>query len=133
MNLNHQPKRVSGNNRVRMAIYPFFWFVAAADEKLLKKCPVAEQDKQAGIGITIVCTAIAAFLSCYYAISTLFENLYTNILLALFWMLIIFNLDRIMVGSMRKHKNKDVWREIKVATPRIILAVFIAVLISKPL
>lgn len=47
------------------------------------------------------------------------------------WGLLIFNLDRFIVSTIKKRNNK--WKEIAQATPRIILAIIIAVVISKPL
>ncbi|MGY8916404.1 MAG: DUF4407 domain-containing protein, partial [Flavobacteriales bacterium] len=49
----------------------------------------------------------------------------------LIWGLLIFNLDRYIVSTIKK--NGRPWSEFFQATPRIILAVIIAVVISKPL
>jgi len=129
---NKQPKK-GRYIRFREKTYPFFWFVAAAEENILKTCPVPEQDKLASVGMAILCTTVAAMLSSYYAIHSLFGSLPIALLLSAFWGIIIFNLDRFMVGSLRKNKHKNILREIAVASPRIVLAVLIAVLISKPL
>ena len=45
--------------------------------------------------------------------------------------LLIFNLDRFIVSTIKKNDSK--WKELLQATPRIILAVIIAMVISKPL
>ncbi|QEM09041.1 DUF4407 domain-containing protein [Mucilaginibacter rubeus] len=117
----------------RKKYFPFLWFIAAADEGLLLHCPIPEQDKQAGIGVAILCTSIAACISSYYAIHSLFGTWTTALPLALFWGLIILNLDRFMVVSMRKTRENNWLQNIWVVSPRIVLALFIAVLISKPL
>jgi hypothetical protein len=49
----------------------------------------------------------------------------------LVWGLLIFNLDRFIVSTIKKNNSK--WKEFLQATPRIILAVIIALVISKPL
>jgi uncharacterized membrane protein len=133
MSNNPQTVKASRNSLIRKNVYPFFWFIAAADESMLNRCPVTEQDKQASVGIAILCTTIAAMISSYYAVQSLFYKETVAVPLAIFWGLIIFNLDRFMVGSLRKDKQKKLGREIKVALPRIILAFLIAILISKPL
>jgi Domain of unknown function (DUF4407) len=120
-------------NRLRRRAYPFFWFLAASDENLLIQSPIPDQDKHAGVGMAILCTAVAAIISSFYAIYSLFQNWCIALPIALFWGIIIFNLDRFMVGSMRKDKQKNILSELKIAIPRLILAFFIAILISKPL
>jgi hypothetical protein len=47
------------------------------------------------------------------------------------WSLLIFNLDRFIVSTIRKRDS--FWGEFLQATPRIILAIIIAIVISKPL
>ncbi|RMG83391.1 MAG: DUF4407 domain-containing protein [Bacteroidetes bacterium] len=47
------------------------------------------------------------------------------------WGAMIFNLDRYIVSSMKSHGQW--WRDFLVAVPRLVLAVFLAVVISKPL
>ena len=60
-----------------------------------------------------------------------FDNVYAAIFFGLIWGLLIFNLDRFIVSTIKKRDNR--WSELLQATPRIILAVIIAVVISKPL
>ena len=66
-----------------------------------------------------------------YALYTVFDNLYTAIFFGFIWGLLIFNLDRYIVSTIKK--KDDVKSEIFQATPRILLAIIIAVVISKPL
>ncbi len=62
---------------------------------------------------------------------SVFESIWISIALGILWGLMIFNLDRYIVSSMRK---KDAfWLEFKTAIPRMILAILIAVVITKPL
>jgi len=109
----------------------FFWMCSGADTDILQTTSKAEQIKFAGIGGTVFFTAIMAFIASSYALFTVFDNYYSAIFFGLVWGLLIFNLDRFIVSTIKKQDNK--WREIWQATPRIILAIIIAIVISKPL
>jgi len=104
---------------------------SGADPDLLNDSPKSEQIKFAGIGGTVFFTAVMAFISGSYALFTVFDNLYTAIAFGLIWGLLIFNLDRFIVSTIKKRDN--FWKEILQASPRIVLAIIIAVVISKPL
>lgn len=108
----------------------FFWFCAGANRSILQRCPT-EGSKYVGIGATILFTGILAALASGYALYTIFENTYNSIGLGIFWGLIIFNLDRYIISSMRKTDQKN--SELKMAIPRIALALIIATVVSKPL
>ncbi|WP_343487362.1 DUF4407 domain-containing protein [Allomuricauda sp. d1] len=109
----------------------FFIFCSGADTQILETCSNGERNKYAGIGATVFFTAVMAFIASGYALYTVFDNVYTAIFFGLIWGLLIFNLDRYIVSTIRKRDSK--WSEIAQATPRIILAIIIAVVISKPL
>jgi hypothetical protein len=111
-------------------INSFFLFASGADLNLLKDCPT-EQSKYIGIGATIFFTGIFAALAAAYALFTVFDNYFIAIALGLLWGLMIFNLDRYIVSSMRK--DSRFWREFTTATPRLILAIAISLVIAKPL
>ena len=104
---------------------------SGADTEVLETCSKSEQTKYVGIGGTVFFTAVMATIASSYALYTVFDNYFVAILFGLIWGLLIFNLDRFIVGTIKKRDNK--WSEIWQATPRIILAVIIAVVISKPL
>jgi len=104
---------------------------SGSDTDILKTSSKAEQLKYAGIGGTVFFTAVMAFIASSYALFTVFDNYYTAIFFGLIWGLLIFNLDRFIVSTIKKSDSK--WKEIWQATPRIILAIIIAVVISKPL
>lgn len=109
----------------------FFILCSGADKNLLEGCSEGEQTKYVGIGATVFFTAVMAFIASAYALFTVFDNLYPALLFGLVWSLLIFNLDRFIVSTIRK---KDQFgSEFLQATPRIILAVIIAIVISKPL
>lgn len=109
----------------------FFIFCSGSDTDVLKECAPGEQTKYAGIGATVFFTAVMAAIASAYALYTVFDNAYIAIAFGLVWGLLIFNLDRFIVSTMKKRDN--FWREFLQATPRIILAIIIAVVISKPL
>jgi hypothetical protein len=109
----------------------FFILCSGADASLLKTCSQGEQNKYAGIGATVFFTAVMAFLASAYALYTVFDTIYVAIFFGLIWGLLIFNLDRFIVSTIKKRESFS--SELLQATPRIILAVIIAVVISKPL
>ncbi|MBL85866.1 MAG: hypothetical protein CMO82_04320 [Winogradskyella sp.] len=109
----------------------FFILCSGADTNILDNCSNGEQNKYAGIGATVFFTALMATIAASYALYTVFDNLYTSIGFGLVWGLLIFNLDRYIVSTIKKRNN--ILDELLQATPRIFLAVIIAVVISKPL
>ncbi len=109
----------------------FFILCSGADTDILKDCSIGEQNKYAGIGATVFFTAVMATIASSYALYTVFDNLYSSILFGVIWGLLIFNLDRYIVSTIKKREN--FLDELLQATPRIFLAVIIAVVISKPL
>lgn len=104
---------------------------SGADTDILKTCSKGEQNKYAGIGATVFFTAVMAFIASAYALFTVFDNIYSSIFFGLIWGLLIFNLDRFIVSTIKKSDSFK--SELLQATPRIILAVIIAIVISKPL
>jgi len=109
----------------------FFIICSGSDTDILKQCSKGEQNKYAGIGATVFFTALMAFIAASYALYTVFDNLFAAVGFGLVWGLLIFNLDRYIVSTIKKTGN--VIDELIQASPRIILAVIIAVVISKPL
>ena len=89
-------------------ISKFFLFCSGADIDTLrsKECHI-EQDKYAGIGITVLVTGILASLSGGYALFTIFRSSSLAILFGGIWGGMIFNLDRSVVQSIRKTKSDE--------------------------
>lgn len=111
----------------------FLWICAGADRKVLRQCPT-EYAKYAGIGGTILFTALMAMLSGGYALFTVFEDVLTAIGFGFFWGLLIFNLDRFIVNTMYSDGKVTIsWKEFTSGLPRIIMAVFLGIVISTPL
>lgn len=121
----------------------FFLFCSGANRTILAMngCEV-EHGKYVGIGATIFFTATLAALSGGYAMFTAFRHPILAIAFGLLWGLIIFNLDRFIVSSIKKQRipanaSHTKWLGIKAgevlkALPRLFLALFISVVITRP-
>ena len=109
----------------------FFWFCAGANISLLKRCPT-DASKYTGMGAAVFFTGMLAALSGGYAFYTVFENPWWALAFGLLWGTVIFNLDRFIVSTMRK-KKRGWFKEMVTASPRVLLAVMLAIVISKPL
>jgi len=109
----------------------FFIICSGSDTDILKDCSTGEQNKYAGIGATVFFTAVMAFIASSYALYTVFDNLLTSIFFGLIWGMLIFNLDRYIVSTIKK--SDSVMDEVLQASPRILLAIIIAFVIAKPL
>ena len=111
-------------------IQKFLVICSGSSTELLKKTPT-DVNKHVGIGGVILFTGILAALSSGYALYTIFDNYYAAIGFGILWGLMIFNLDRYIVTSMKKQGN---WfRQLFIALPRIAVAILLGIVISKPL
>src|ERR1700749_4176190 len=112
----------------------FFWFCSGAHIGTLKKYPI-EHNKYVGIGATIFFTALFASLSGGYAMYFVFSGsafaVIFAILFGLIWGTAIFNMDRYIVSSINKEGSTN--QQILQASPRILLAIMIGIVISWPL
>lgn len=115
-------------------ITDFFWFCSGAHVDTLKKYPT-EHNKFFGIGATIFFTALFAALSGGYAMYFVFSGstaaVFFAVLFGVIWGLAIFNMDRYIVSSISKTGTTNM--QIMQATPRILLAIMIGLVISRPL
>lgn len=109
----------------------FFILCSGVDTDLVNSCSNGEQNKYAGIGATVFFTALMAFIAASYALFTVFDNVYIAVVFGLVWGFLIFNLDRFIVSTIKKRDS--FLDEFIQASPRIVLAIIIAVVISKPL
>src|SRR5256885_311453 len=117
---------------------------SGADKSILDdpRCEV-ERTKYAAIGATVLSTAVLASLSGGYAIYTTFQSYPMSIFLGIIWGLIIFNLDRYIVSSLRKERISPALnrqqrlaahlRQYGRALPRFALAILIAIVITRPI
>jgi hypothetical protein len=111
-------------------IHNFFIYCAGSNFSLIRKSP-SEISKHVGIGGVIFFTGLLAALSSGYAFYTIFDSTFFACLFGFIWGLMIFNLDRFIVASMRK--SGGMFRQFFMALPRIILAAVLGIVISKPL
>ena len=106
------------------------WCSGAKADILFEDAPT-DRPKHVGIGGTVLFTGLLAIFSGGYAVQMTFQNYWISIPFGILWGLIIFNLDRYIVSSMRKTGD---WRsELAFATPRFLLALVLAVVVSKPI
>ena len=108
----------------------FFIFCSGAEKSILDQT-TTETNKYAGIGATVCFTGVFAMIASSYALYTVFHNIWAATAFGLVWGIMIFNLDRYIVSSMKK---KGKWyQDLSMAIPRIVLAVIISIVIAKPL
>jgi DNA-binding XRE family transcriptional regulator len=126
------------------SIKTFLLGCSGADLMILGKDECAiEHNKYMGIGATVLSTAALAAVSAEYALYTVFQSIPLALFFGVLWGTIIFNLDRYIVSSIRKAdlsqaqtvKQRVALRlnEVGRALPRLILAVFISIIITKPI
>ena len=123
-NMSYPIRNVSGFTQ-------FFWWCSGANTDVLRDCPHSEQNKYVGIGATVFFTGVLATISGGYALFSVFKSVYPAIAFGIIWGLVIFNLDRFIVSTLRK--DELFWNEFKLVLPRLILAIILAIVISKPL
>ena len=112
----------------------FFWFCSGAHIPTLEKYPT-EQNKYTGIGATIFFTGLFAALSGGYAMYFVFKGddlaIIFAIIFGFLWGAAIFNMDRYIVASINKSASTN--KQLLQATPRILLAIMIGMVISRPI
>lgn len=114
-------------------INEFLWSCAGVNKEVLRLYP-NEYAKYAGSGGTILFTALMAMISGGYAMFFVFDSVIAAVIFAIFWGMLIFNLDRFIVNSMHTDgKDTLSWKKIKAALPRFIMAIFLGIVISTPL
>lgn len=129
-NNQNNPLQQEKNIHKFHGIYRFFCWCSGARLYLLKTCPT-DYNKFFGIGIVVFLTGIMAVISGSYAFYTVFKHEIPAIAFGLLWGILIFFLDWYLVASLKK---KNLLRqELAMAAPRLILSIFIAIVISKPI
>ena len=114
----------------------FFWWCSGADISILRTWACStEHNTYAGIGATIFLTAVLASLSGGYALWTVFQSYPYALTFGLLWGILIFNLDRYIVMSLHKSRGGfgAFCRQVVTASPRLLLALLIASVITVPL
>lgn len=126
---NNQQTINQANHKINW-FQKFLMVCSGGNIHILRKTP-SEWNKFAGIGGIVLFTAVFATLSAGYAMYTVFDEIWTAVGFGLLWGLMIFNLDRYIVSSIKK--TGTWWNQILMAIPRLILATFLGIIISKPL
>lgn len=125
-------------------IKSFFLICSGANREILARPECAiETNKYIGIGATVFFTAVLAVISSSYALYRVFGSVTVAVIFGFLWGVIILNLDRYIVSTMKKEyvpsylpaqdSRRMKWAEIRRALPRLLLAVFISIIITKPL
>ncbi|HVZ57312.1 MAG TPA: DUF4407 domain-containing protein [Chitinophagaceae bacterium] len=109
----------------------FLWWCAGAHQRLLRRFP-SEHTKYSGLGGVILATFFLASLSAGYALYSLFSDWTLAAGFGVAWGLIIFNLDRFLVSTMRKY-GVSRRRQWTLAIPRLVLALLIGFTMARPL
>ena len=128
-------KKPNSNRKKKRAgfINEFLWTCGGLDKALLRMCPT-DWAKKAGMGGTILGTAVLATFSGGFAAYTVFENQWFASVIGIIWGLVIFNLDRYLVNSMFSDGEPTISKqEFLSGLPRIIIAVFLGIVISTPI
>jgi hypothetical protein len=119
---HHHKKEKSSN---------FLWWCSGAYQHLLKQFP-SEHSKYAGIGGVILATFVLAGIAGGYAVYSVFGSWPWTVAFGILWGLIIFNFDRFLVSTMRKY-GVSRGQQLKMALPRMLLALLIGITIARPL
>ena len=124
-------------------IMKFLWKCGGADAQILQYAPCADHIKAAGIGGVVLATTVMAMIAMGFAMHTIFGentknghegNWLVTIPAALVWGLIIFNLDRFIVSTVKGDGTEKItWGEWGAMLPRLFMAVIIGLTISAPL
>lgn len=124
-------------------IMRFLWKCGGADAQILQYSPYSDHIKNAGIGGVVLATSVMASVAMGFAMHTIFgkydaEGLHGNwaitIPSALVWGLIIFNLDRFIVTTVKGDGTEKITKEEWFAmAPRLVMAIIIGLTISAPL
>lgn len=113
-------------------IQRFLWSCAGVDIEVLEQCS-SDHKKYTSIGAIIFIVACLASLAMYFAASTIISNPFAAIVVALIWGIMILMLDRLIVSTIRNDEDTTTRDKWIAAIPRIVLAMIIAVVISRPI
>ena len=110
--------------------YKFFCWCSGARLYLLRGCPT-DYNKFFGIGIIVFLTGVMASITGFYALLLIFNSVVISVIFGVFWGILIFFLDWFIVASLKKENR--IFKELLFSSPRIILAILLAIVISRPL
>ena len=132
-------------------IMKFLWKCGGSDAQVLQYAPYSDHIKAAGIGGVVLATTVMASIAMGFAVHTIFAsptdqldpvtkevilkgNWLITIPVAIVWGLIIFNLDRFIVSTVKGDGTEKItlgeWGSM---IPRLLMAIIIGLTISAPL
>jgi uncharacterized membrane protein len=124
-------------------IMRFLWKCGGADPQILSYAPYSDHIKNAGIGGVVLATTVMAMIAMGFAMHTIFGdndaqghhgNWAITIPVSMVWGLIIFNLDRFIVSTVKGDGTERITLgEWGAMLPRLIMAIIIGLTISAPL
>ena len=133
-------------------VMKFLWRCAGADAQILQFAPYSDHIKNAGIGGVVLATSVMASLAMGFAMHTIFAspvenevdpitggellagNWFVTIPVSIVWGLIIFNLDRFIVSTVKGDGTEKITGDEWLAMlPRLAMAILIGLTISAPL
>ncbi len=116
----------------------FLWWCSGAQTALIERLP-SEYSKYQAMGIVVLADGLLAGLSGAYAFYIALGNQVIGILCGCFWGLIVFNLTRFALSSMRVSVKEEpgalpnFLKRLFPALPRLALAVAMGFVVSTPL
>lgn len=124
-------ERTTAPERPRRGFGAFLIWLSGANKEVLDLTP-SDRPKFQGMGGAVLTTALLAGLSMFFAVRmTVTESTAGALVVSLVWFGAILNLDRWLVSSLQRSAGR--WGFLRIAVPRLLLAVLFGVVISTPL
>ena len=126
------PRRTRKQRKLATRVGDFLtWLGGGGDKGLLAQMP-EERGRFGQMAVVLLTTAGIAAMSMVFALHDAVKaSSLVAVILGLLWGVVILNLDRFLVMSMRRTQSR--WHQIGIALPRVALATVLAVVISTPL
>jgi phosphate/sulfate permease len=105
----------------------FLWWLATAEEELLKECTV-DRNRYSIIGMTVMGTWLFATLAWTYFFSTVVDSIFISALLGIFMGGIVLGIDRALIKGIDKYNKQKFWPFIL----RGLLALTIGLFMAQP-
>jgi hypothetical protein len=86
----------------------FLWWLATAEESLLKDCTV-DRNRYSIIGLTVMGTWLFATLAWTYFFNTVVPDIFIAVLLGIFMGAIILGIDRALIKGIDKYNKRKFW------------------------
>ena len=94
-------------------IKKFFWLISGSEISILEKCPT-DHNRHMNVGLAIFATTLIAFLAgslAGFKFST--QNIFSALMFGAIWCLLVFTIDRNMVGQFQNNTvqsyEKVIW------------------------